>query len=1391
MANKYKLGGSLVGLGVLSLCLFFGDINVSAFQDVTSKKVESVVFIKDSKNLRGDDGVALIKGPEIYTGLGDYKFFKDKTEWVWNFKIPDGYDSSDLQIGFEVGGVQQPSSLVSVVDGVVEFKLKDGSYSDLIKDNKLSVAITIVSADEVLNSFSETYNYKDKGLELTKVALSGGNLQDGTYYSSKGVGLEYTLNDNTLKGKIELLNNGVKVDELALKGDLKGTMSIKSTGEYTLKVYDDVFNPDGTVIALDSLVSGLQGNKVVVSKDEATLNLKAKGVYESSTGVVYIKDINEGSVDIEAMAPSDVGLKEYVITLNGVEIIKESLSSSTFKETLKLSDYASIIGDSSKVAVGMQATTQIGIVSSGSVELVVDKTQPQVTLKANGTYTDDSNKVYVGSLAQGSVDLKFSLANSDLGLRNYIVKVNGKVIKDEALARAVYEGRLNLGDFAAAIGSAKTLDIEVEVFSNTGVANSSSVVMVVDDTKPSVDVVTKGVYTDKDGKVYISGDLTSGVVSLGINTTSKAVGLKNYTLKLNGTQVESKEVNGTTTTLEFKLSDYASVVGKADKVTIEVEGTTLTGISAKGTGTIYIDKDVPVIDEINVSGDGVKNGSLQETLKGVYGYFIRGEARVQLKVYDKGNIVSGVKQATYKLFDSNLKETSKGVLEDKGSGIYEVTLPSNFKGFISVNAVDNVGNLAKEKSSEGIITEDEKTFLNTHTMDVVLPKPKREKNGIAYYNSNIPVFMQVKNAYMGIAKVEWSVGDTNLGKVEISKDGKLSGVGSNYVNIIGKQANLVVDLSLNAKIEDEFNGQNIGVWVYDNAGNRSKYTKKVTLDKTKPKVSVAYSDGKGATGEFINYNKTATFTVEDANFDKSLVRTSGIKASNLHWETVADNTYQASYTWAAEGDYKYTFVVEDLATNVSRQLTGSFEIDKTAPVLVVSDDGSARNGKYYKNNRNFTFKVVEKNFNPKLVTTTGLDNFSGFKHVKGYEWIGNATFSKDGNYSFSVGVEDKAGNKGKTYSSGEFVIDKTDPVLTISGVENGQSFNNSLMPVVSFKDTNLDFATATVVNVSDTSKTKGVQLVGSKATGKFTLNNLPKEKEYDGEYLLKAEVGDLAGNKVAKELTFYVNRFGSDFSESNYKGKYIQEVSSDVVIKENSVTKHRDDKVKVYQDLDSKVLQRGVDYNVKVKDKKGYIEVDYVINKDLFKDDGKYSIEVESVDKSKDKSISTDTLSLSFVVDTQAPDVSTGLKDGGVYKEPSITEVIEVEDNTLLKNYIVEVDGVKAHEAEYSGKPEITILDGTMNKEKKTNEEQSDVKSDWNRYNLKLGNSTTPQKVKVSGEDFAGNKVEKEYNVLVTTDTVTLLLYKVANNMFIVVVGGLLVLALGVLVGVKIHRRKE
>jgi len=161
-------------------------------------------------------------------------------------------------------------------------------------------------------------------------------------------------------------------------------------------------------------------------------------------------------------------------------------------------------------------------------------------------------------------------------------------------------------------------------------------------------------------------------------------------------------------------------------------------------------------------------------------------------------------------------------------------------------------------------------------------------------------------------------------------------------------------------------------------------------------------------------------------------------------------------------------------------------LDTTPPIISIT--GAADNTYY---NTNIT-PIVD-------VTDANLDTNSTTLNEDSFESGGAIT--NEGNYLLFVLATDKAGNVNETTIS--FVIDKTKPDITITGVTDCAYYSVSVTPVIEFNDANLNVTTITLSGFS------------------FESGTTITEEDI---YVLAAHAIDRAGNTASKTISFIIDK---------------------------------------------------------------------------------------------------------------------------------------------------------------------------------------------------------------------------------------------------------------------------
>ena len=631
----------------------------------------------------------------------------------------------------------------------------------------------------------------------------------------------------------------------------------------------------------------------------------------------------------------------------------------------------------------------------------------------------------------------------------------------------------------------------------------------------------------------------------------------------------------------------------------------------------------------------------------------------------------------------------------------------------------------------------------------------------------------------------------------------------------------------------------------------------IKYDASAPMITATFEDttNPSAEGKYYNIQRTVTISVTDEGFtgaenwiDLELKETItpawGEKAQRVNDWAWTGSCWECQYSYGVTGDaaaldgddYMLTVSARDRAGNTastdtdgkltqngekdenSNCYTGAghgndFTIDQTKPVVsVVFDNNSARNEKYFSAGRTATITVTEHNFDPELVDMTAENATAGADAKEGWTqngdvWTKTVTFDpQDAVCKFSIDVTDLAGNKcpdkdvnyGSSAAPREFVIDKVNPALEITGT-NATPYADACAPGFTAHDTNMSTEytmtlTRTVrasrnANVSDRFLPRNsVTVTGTDINAVF--NTITEEAENDGIYILDVTVMDMAGNSTQATSTFTVNRHGSFyiFNEALadvVNAKYVQKADGSYQVTEYNASPLVAESVKIEIYRDGQLVTTLTPaVGAGVIGASGLYEYTYDLPAEYFAQNGRYRVALSSLDAAKNESDNTklDDALLEFTVDSVAPEITMikGLEKGivnakeltfsaAVMDTYGIASVQILVDGKVVKEYVTQ----EAYDALKAGGQtldhEYAVLTNTL-----------DV-----GVECKLLESSSRQHVVIAVTDMAGNVTQtdsKDFapsydfheNVLVSTNFWA----RYIHNVWALVVTGVVILAL-------------
>ena len=916
---------------------------------------------------------------------------------------------------------------------------------------------------------------------------------------------------------------------------------------------------------------------------------------------------------------------------------------------------------------------------------------------------------------------------------------------------------------------------------NSNIEDSS---LMLENVKPTIEVMCDDPASDKnpntaDEKDWYAQDVTFEVVAQDENS-----GLRHAVVTINGETVAEKDFVGE----QQVCTPYTFTVSTADEgvkreedgsYILEVMVTDNAGNVETYAKTIYKDDEAAYITGFDFQAVDYVEGAEDQVHVEVtdYGFYFREDTLVTISAKDDAP-TAGVKTIRYYTVDytqdPNGIQSQVDTLKVDENGQCTLRIPANFKGQIYAKATDNVDNVQEAfVTPDSVIVEDgDKHETEEHIFFEKADTPFTANDGTELYGDDVDVTITVADTYSGIRAIQWSVEapyDTESnqgGQVILNNDMSVEEGTETDWKQTKTEGNLVTEMQKTITVNHNSNNVVVRVTMMDRAGNTTEKEIEFSIDKTDPYITVDYADGEVSdpqNPDFFSTPRTAIITILERNFRASDVAFATANTDQIipdvdltdervwkrteNQENPDATMYVATVVFAKDGDYTFDFAYRDRVQRPGNTVPQQqFTIDMTKPVVSVSyDNHSARNGNYYKNARTATITIHEHNFDPSRVsilgTATDNQQQATFPALSGWSNQGNdihtatISYSADAKYTFDMEFRDMANNSMDEYTPEEFYVDQTAPNLEISGVADQSANNGDVIPVITYQDTNFDEDAVSIILTG--ANCGQVDYAGS-YTGMengqtYTYANFERTQDVDDIYVLTAKLTDLAGNETEKQITFSVNRFGSVYDLSNVKSilnKYLPE-EQDIIFTETNVNTLDRESIllKMVKNGTPVDLVEGRDYTVNATGGSGQWSVyTYTVHKALFKDDGRYSITVYSVDAAGNVNENIDeskTAELSFGIDKTIPViVPVDLESGKQYPVEGKTVDLEIKDNLVLESVYIYL-----------------------------NDQEVEYTSNGESYQFLIPESNSLQKVRIVAEDAAGNTQELNFDdILVSTN---------------------------------------
>lgn len=787
--------------------------------------------------------------------------------------------------------------------------------------------------------------------------------------------------------------------------------------------------------------------------------------------------------------------------------------------------------------------------------------------------------------------------------------------------------------------------------------------------------------------------------------------------------------------------------------------------------TFTIDGTTPVLDSLKYS--------IREKEYSDYKFIGREILKVTFHVEDEISGIHSVKLSYLNLDNTLLEYTAYS----SGNGNYICNIPSegkDFKGTIkSIFVEDKSDNILEHKINKGVIIDQETKETNQLLEVSIDDNTASFKKNI--YNKDIKLQLRAADTFSGLKNIAYSINGVNQ---EVDFSEKNTTLTYEWSNTSEKLA---------ATKENEGEEIKVLLSAEDNAGNTKAISRTYVVDVTKPEIDIQFEDNSSA--QYFNSNRKAVITIRELHLDVADIEVSITKDGKKSkikpdFATTDNETYVAEVKFSGDADYDMTVSCTDMAGNVAKKKTvDEFTIDKTDPQIKVSfDNNHAVNQKYYAGQRTATITVEEHNFDSQQVSIeigASLDgaaiaapSVSSFTS-EGDVHTAHVTFASDGSYTMSCRLSDLAGNDSAAVEVQEFVIDRVNPEITISGIEEGMSYNGEILPVINISDLNFNASEVNIVLTGLRSGTKTAFSIARTETDKvgvYRYEDFPHVIENDDYYILKASAHDMAGNLIEKAVEFRVNRFGSNYfldeDTQRVAEQYYTNMNGSIVFVEENVDEISERELSYSKEGDIVYLEEGKDYTVGcVQGEDRWNTYHYSIDTAGITQDGIYSFMLYSKDTvGNEMNNKSKNVILDICLDRTAPLCTvSGVENDGVYAEAERQAAIEVYDNISLNRVCVYLNG---QETIYTA---ADIADNTIL--------------------LALKEASKKQELRVVCYDSAGNVYDTaaDGNIIFTlsTNALTTTVSRITNNMALKVIIVTVSIALVILFFVLMLRKNK
>ncbi len=1138
---------------------------------------------------------------------------------------------------------------------------------------------------------------------------------------------------------------------------------------------------DGQIWYGGDITFTIQATDALSGMEKITVSINGTEVTADGSGTAIPEKFSDGTAPVAQTGVYTFATEDFVTNDDTcvIAIVAEDSAGNITEvnETVKIDRKKPVVSGftlAAEDASGVIKHLEFGTYASGKIRVTVAVSDEapssglsKVTLTVNGTaYTADvQDGKAVFTLPEGTLSENFGDAYR---ITAFVTDRYGNVSDTKALDETTVSGMH---------GDEVRIDTGKPVITATAAGNNK--VTVGDKTWYSSEVI----WTVKVSDAY------SGIGSLTVTLNGTAI-----TKDADGKALSELIANGQVKDIEFKIKS-SQITATGGAYTLVVKAADHVGNEAEAyQNTVNCDTVKPQISGFKIeTADGEQAGEAVAKPTD-YGFYFTEDVTVVISAKDIG-VGTGLRKVVAGLKNPEGVKSQEVTLTPAADGTVRFTVKAPFKGQVYAVAYDAVNNASEEATPKAFVLENAASHnADEHIAFAKAATEFRQANGVELYSGNVELTVTVADPYSGIRQVEWSViapldqGKNVTGTLTVENDGTIKG-GDNWT-AEAKDQNLVTKLSRTFAITHDSNDIVVRIKMTDRAGNKTEKQITLGIDKSVPTVEYVF-DNNTADPDYpniFNDSRTMTVTVKERNFVAAdfvlnIKNTDGNAPTISQWTEEKDeqnpnlNTYTATVAFVHDGSYTVGIGYSDRAGNAA-QITAvpAFVIDRSKPMIMVTyDNNRSKNGNYYSGARTATVIVTERNFDVSRVNMTGNAQSVGNWVANGDRHEISIAYTEDGEYFFNISVTDKSGNASEAFVEEHFFIDTQAPELTLTGISDAN--RDAVEPVITYTDENYlpDGLRFTLLNsdgevITKTYSEEEIDEEGRKGII-VRFRNFDPMKENDDIYTIRVNATDMAGNEAEPIVkTFSVNRFGSTYDMadvSKLNGKYVQS-PEDIEFTEINVDDIDRDKVIIYvtRDGSTTVLENGRDFTITpvTTSEKTWKEYKYTIRKDVFSEDGDYSIRVVSTDKAGNTNETDESgknAAISFCVDRIAPNtIVISPEDDKAYTQPYLTVTLEIRDNYRLDM--------------------VNIF---------LNEKEVSYRQNGKYFTFEVAQSDSRQNLRIVAIDAAGNVSVKEVkNFLVSTS----IWVRFINNPAAVIGTSAGILgALALVVFILIRRRKK